>query len=667
MPIENTNSAGLGKIPRSEWKAPDLSLSEEPISLLKPGSDAHSKVLDYLMKRLDHSEDRMVEMQPRWVVAERQTQAYINLEKFEETLKKQNDAGFKPKAVPLIIPYSYATLSTIVTYLLHTFLGRRPIFQVSSHKDSTVDSSRNMETLLQFNADYSRFGRQFLDFLWAGQLYGVQILRTDWADIEREITVSSRAPAMPGLPPEAQSNTTITRSRKRVKIYQGNMSFSQDPFLFFPDSNVPMKEVNRRGEFVFWRTFEPKFQLLLDEDDGILRYVKEGGDSLPKGRHNLLSDRALRARGEGNPGENSANRHGHAETKVAQIDQGTVWIIPRELGLGESTRPEMWLFTVMNRKQIVQAEPMTADHGMHPVAVAEPFSMGPSFGSLGMADFIGPIQNLVSWFFNSHTDNVRKVLNDQIVINPMYVETQDLKESEPGRIIRLKAGAYGIPIRDVIQQLPVTDVTTNHVKDAELLIRIGQMLSGVTENVLGLQDSGGRKTATEVRTTSEAAASRLAAMTRIISSQAMVDLTDQWVSNNQQWLTEDFFLNVVGQEGIENPIWIGPDMINGPFNYPVHDGTLPLDRVALMDVWKEVFGISLQDQELRQKYSIPKMFEWIAELGGARNIESMRLTAQPDAQIQQSAQAGNAATPGEVNAATAQVDPATAFLPQGQV
>jgi hypothetical protein len=75
----------------------------------------------------------------------------------------------------------------------------------------------------------------------------------------------------------------------------------------------------------------------------------------------------------------------------------------------------------------------------------------------------------------------------------------------------------------------------------------------------------------------------------------------------------------------------------------VHDGTLPLDRIAMLDIWKEIMLGVLQDPELRQSYSVPKLFEYIAELGGAKNIKSFRIQQMDQGQMQQQAQAGNLA------------------------
>ena len=65
----------------------------------------------------------------------------------------------------------------------------------------------------------------------------------------------------------------------------------------------------------------------------------------------------------------------------------------------------------------------------------------------------------------------------------------------------------------------------------------------------------------------------------------------------------------------------------------------------MVDVWKEVLQGAMADPELRANYSIPRMFEFTAELAGARNIEGMRLQVQPQSDISAALQAGNLALP----------------------
>jgi hypothetical protein len=609
------------------------------IERLKPESPLHGKVLKHLLTRLEMSEKAMQSFYPRWQINEKKLQAYIDLPDWEKELKAMNDTGAPPKVVSVTIPYSFATMSTIVTYLMQTFTGRKPMFQISSYKKDTADASRYMETALQYQADHTRLIKHLWQFLQDGESYGVGILKTKW---KRETKMRTKYKTEPVLSLWGMSfGGTQQKVREETLTYAGNEVSSVDPYMFFPDPRVPMADVNRRGEFVFWRTYEGAHTLKRAEAAGQLRWVKDAAKTMP---HNLYSgDESSRQILSG--GQSSPHKY-YTQAGVKdfyQIDQGSLEIIPSELGLGTSNRPEKWIFAIANKSQIIQAERLDNDHDMHPVVVSEPYSMGYGFGNAGILDYLGPMQDTLSWFVNSHIDNVRSTMNNMFVVDPSMVEMQDLTNPGAGKIIRLKESHYGRDVRSALSQLQVQDVTRGHIGDFEAFMKLGDSMSSVTDNLRGLQDSGGRKTATEVRTSGEAAASRLAAHSRIISAQAIVDLAEQMSVNTQQNLDQEFYAHLLGDLEAPQQI-IRPDMLVGDFYYPVHDGTLPMDKVAMLDVWKEIFMGVAGDEQLRQEFSVSKIFEHIAELGGAKNIDSFKINVQaagPE-QMAQAAQAGNA-------------------------
>jgi hypothetical protein len=641
------DNKGLGNEDRRSWpKFRPYRDGEEAIDRLKPNSETHRRVLDYITSRIDASERAMQDFYSRWRANEIRVQGYIDLPQYEQQLKEMADTGKPPAAVSVNIPYSFATISTIVTYLLHTFTGRKPMFQVGTHKAETVKAARHMETVLQYQSDHSRMVKQLAQFFNDGEVYGLGVLKCLWNVEQKKRTVYRDRTRYGFL--NIPLGTERVKTREMRTVYEGNVIESIDPFMFFPDPKVPMTEVNRRGEFVFWRDFHGKHVLKRAEANGEIKYVDYAGP-LPRPTNTLGGDESARdllSKGRAFPGSDSEAGRGHlGQTRntadYVQVDQGTIEIIPAELGLGSSEVPQKWIFTILNKSQIVQAEPFDSDHDMHPIVVTEPYSMGYGFGQPGMADFLGPIQDTSSWFINSHMYNVRTAINNMFVVDPSMVELQDLKDPGPGKMIRLKRSAYGQDVRTALQQLNVEDVTGQHIQDLQLFLRMGDELSAVNDNIRGIQAEGGRKTATEVRTAGEAAASRLASHAKIISSQAIVDLTEMMSLNTQQFLEMEFFLRIVGQEGMADPIRISPEMLVGDFHFPIHDGTLPLDRVALLDVWKEIFLTVSQDENLRQEFNITKMFDWIAELGGAKNLDSFKVNAQGDGQLQQGAQSGN--------------------------
>jgi hypothetical protein len=156
-----------------------------------------------------------------------------------------------------------------------------------------------------------------------------------------------------------------------------------------------------------------------------------------------------------------------------------------------------------------------------------------------------------------------------------------------------------------------------------------------------MQTPGGRRTATESRITTETGSSRLSAHAKLISSQSITDLTEQMCLNIQQNQSQAFWVQILGEDGIKTPLHIEPQMLVGDFFFPVSDGTLPIDKGALLDVWKEIlFGIA-QDPVLRQQYDLTKVFEWVAELGGAKNISRFKLLEQNAALQEQVKNGGN--------------------------
>lgn len=641
---------GLTTIQNWPKKLTSTELAKKPIERLGEDRQLHDRVKQHVLDRLKLSERMMSRFYARWTLAERQVQAYISLNDYEQILKDQNNQSKSPKVVPFIVPYCYASQATIATYHLHTFGGRRPIFQVGAQKAEAVEPAGKMEVMLQWNADSTRLLLRMWQLINDGLLYGLGVLRTQWKQEKKLRTVWRESAALPVLQMMGLGGKKKVREEKIV--FEGTDTCSVDPFLFFPDPSVPMTEVSRRGEFVIWREYVGKHLLKRDEVNGVFHFV----DRIPQlsqsdreidGGSDGDSNRAILSGGASQPGYQSYTAAG--VMKPIQVDQGTFNIIPAELGLGNSTKVEKWIITLGNKQQIIQCEPFDADHDMHPVVVSEPFGMGFGFGNPGLHDFIGPLQDTMSWFINSHTHNVRTAMNNMFVVDPSMVEMQDLKNPQPGKIIRLKRAAYGQDVRAALNQLQVSDVTRSHVNDLQVILRMGDALTGLNDNVRGLQDSGGRKTATEVRTSGEAAASRLAAMARVLSAQALVDLTEQQSLNFQQYLTEEFYLAVVGQEGRMVPLQISPEMVVGDFHYPVHDGTLPIDRVAMLDLWKEIWMAVENSPVLQQKYDGSEIFEHVAELGGARNLSSFirQQGATPDTtvmgneEVQQQAQAGN--------------------------
>lgn len=617
MPTVDNGSVYKGKV--------DTKVS--PIERLAPGTKHHDWVLEQLTRRIKASEDEMKKFHPRWKVAERKFQAYMSLPKYEQVLKDMNNTGRPPQPAIIVFPYKYAVISTIVTYLARVFCGRKPIWQLGITSPESANNVRKVETVLQYHADYTQLVSRLFQYFLDGELYGVQALRTIWAEDWQNRTTwqkASRAEALMG----GGARSIAVHARKRV--YQGNECTNVDPFMLLPDPSVPMTECPRDGEFLFAREFISKIRLLKAQDDQDIMWVDKA-EPMTFGRDATwydLSNRNLLSGGAAHAGNQVKSKR--TLENIYMFDQGSVNIIPADWGLqadGDPDGPQRFLFGLLNKKQVIQATPLDHNHDEHPFTIGEPYTMGYGFGNPGISDYLGPIQDIMSWFIDSHIYNVRAALQNMFVVDPSRIEMADVKRPGPGKLIRLKPTAIGQDVRTAIFQFPVQDVTRTHMADMQVFQRIGDTVSSISDNVRGVQPTSGRKSATESRITTEAAMGRLSSHAMRISGQSLSRLQRQMTLNLQQYQDEELYLKILGSDAAG---LIGPQGLQGNFVYPTHDGVLPLDKLQNLEVWKEIFLAVQSDPQLRQSYSLPKIFEFIAEMGGAVNITSFKLMPNPD-------------------------------------
>ncbi len=592
---------------------------ESVISKLRPGSKLHSDTLQKLEAMFRYSSGAMANFSNRWGWMEQKIQAYVNQPNYEDLMRElENNRGAPPEPVKVIVPYSYATIHAAATFLATVLLGRRPMFPLMATSGTTADKARYMEMALQANLEATKGYEVLWQFLWDSLVYSFGATRIGWESRDGKV-----------IDIDARGNRTVKTALK----YAGNKLNALDPYASYPDPRVPMHLCNEKGDFFFWSTQQSKMILKDMEKGGIVKWVDEATDRKQQEISNTelpaVADSRRRARigGQGNWLPNPADVVG-----FWTIREGTVRLVPKDWGFGDSDQSELWKFSWTPNKQIIQAEPQGSVHEKHPVVVTEPTTFGHDFGSLSMSDMIGPFQDIISWLVNSRMENVRTTLHNQFVADPARIEMQDLRSPAAGKVIRLKQAAMGTPVNEAIRQLIVMDNTQGHINDIQLLRAMADSITGVNDNLRGIQTGSSRKSATEARMSMQAGASRLSQLAVRISSQGFMGLAEQMIQNIQQFMPNEMWTEMTGDDGKPFSQLLTPSMITGTFQYQISDGSLPFDKQALVEVWKELLLGVASDPELRARYDLGQIFDYTAELGGAKNIDSFKRqsTGQPN-------------------------------------
>lgn len=599
-------------------------------------SQQHRFIVEAVLKRRDFSRDKMRERHRAWKKNEESFIAYMPEKDVDKQRRHLREVGGEPQFTTLKIPFDYAVLMSAHTYWTSVFLGRNPVFQYQGRHGAAEDKVLAVEAMMDYQMTAGRMLPQLYIWLLDVGKYGLAIAGSHWSS--EKIIVNREVETQDTFLGVDLGTTQVEMKRFVMDGYQGNKLYNVRPWDFFPDPRVPIGRM-QEGEFCG-------------------RYTQVGWNHMTKmaaaGNYfNINVVRAQRHAAAGNRDRGSENVSQPVTSSNATgfgldiMDMQTIdllemyiELIPRDWGLGDSGYPEKWIFVIANDQVVVAARPLGDYHNKFPFYVLEYEPDGYAMFKRGLLEIVGPMTDVITWLINTHFYNTRKSLNDMFIVDPSKIVMKDLKDPEPGKIIRLKEEMYGQDVRNAIWQLPVNNVTQQHLQDTGILSSLIQRVSGVNDNIMGLLDQGGRKTATEVRTSSSFGVNRLKTVAEWLSAtgfsdmaQTLLQMTQQHYSSREKLrLAGDFFLH----PGAAKELEVTPESIQGFFDFTGVDGTLPVDRFAQVNMWTQLLQQMAQSPQVLAEYDLSRIFAWVAQLGGLKNIHRFKVEiVEPEKLIQQ--------------------------------
>jgi hypothetical protein len=444
----------------------------------------------------------------------------------------------------------------------------------------------------------------------------------------------------------ATGKVQMYQTTQEIIGYQGNRVYNISPYDFFPDPRVPVGRF-QEGEYCGVRKRLGWNAILAREDQGYYNSnVKRLKDHATAGPETDGSQQLRRPDFASPLFEDSVEGKEVTHPAGAVVIEVYVRLVPDEWGVGTTKYPQIWCFTITDDLGlIIGASPLGLIHGRFPIDVAEMELEAYSVLNRGLPEIIEPIQNTVDWLLNTHFYNVRAAVNNQFILDPSKIVAKDAKSSGPGFVWRLRPEAYGSDLTKIFTQIPVQDVTRQHMNDLSAMFTLGERTLGVNEQIMGgLSGGSSRKTATEVRTSTTFGVNRLKTIAEYISSTAFSSHSQKLVQSTQQFYTGQEMFRIAGSLMLEakNMIQVTPEDIAGFYSFVPVDGTLPVDRMAQANLWKEILGsLRMMPPNVAMSYDFSRIFAWVASLAGLKNINQFRIQVVPDAQLQAQAQAGN--------------------------
>ena len=116
------------------------------------------------------------------------------------------------------------------------------------------------------------------------------------------------------------------------------------------------------------------------------------------------------------------------------------------------------------------------------------------------------------------------------------------------------------------------------------------------------------------------------------------------ISNTQQYYDDAREFKIAGELSDElRKRVITPEDIVGQYNFVPVDGTMPIDRFAQANLWKELFAglASMQEKGIDTGFDLSKIFAYTAQLAGAKNINQFKVNVVDDEQLERDIDRGN--------------------------
>lgn len=502
-----------------------------------------------------------------------------------------------------MLPMTATQITTMATFVAQTLYGDDAPHKVTGRGPDDDLAAEHMNQLLRWNAEQQP--TYLLGYLWVQDIltYNRGIFYNSWQPIyelqvENEVVEDSTDLDEAGKPRQFQ------RPKKTRVPVGGFVKYELvSPYDFVCDPSLPLWRM-QDGRFaghrtlVSWQELQRRSKLPPDDPAYVLPSAVErlkkkdkagvGTTTGPTTTNTSTASGAAkdslvsrtsweRARSTNPQGAETANSD---DPGMVEAHEMYIRCVPADNELGESTDSTVYQVLLGNRNIVLAINDSPLQHDQFPYSVAEGRPSGYYQFSPSWVMILKALQDYVDYFKNRRQQAIGRTLGNIFIARPEKCNLTDfLNPDKEGLIIPVVDGMTD-RLDDIIKQVPINDVTKDFHNEMMKLVGFSETVTGANSNMQGQVE--GDSTATEFAGTQQMSAGRMSSVARMISVQGIVPQTRQIASNFQQFLTLpmsirfvpsalDTPINLFGKRALD----ITPDVIQGRFDYVVHDGALP--------------------------------------------------------------------------------------------
>lgn len=600
---------------------------------------------EYCRKLVKRSRTDMSQKYPAW---DSNNDTYRGLREADDEDIEAREHNEPEKQV---IPMTYAQIQTFVAFQFMLYRQGPHFFDQKSTGTEDFPLRESIGETLDRDLRQNRWPTRLYQSLLDVGRFSLAPIKSTWV---RETQWVPTLPTNGG----AQVGMVSVGQTREVTKYHGNKVENVDPYRFFPDTRKTMAHWYE-GEFVADEEEIHKETLVQWERQRIVagtKFIEPMTERLWNKRGGQTRLPTLKKRVE------SGMRDNDNDFPVL-LTTIQVNLIPNEWDLGPEQYPMKWLVQLANDNRVIRADRLGYIHDSWTYDLIQ-FSpdmqqqVNESLADIGFA-----LQDVNSYIINSRLQSIRKSIENNLVVDQSAVDMDSLESRNPYILVTKSAARMGV--NKFVQQLPYVDATASHMNDAQTLMNILQMITGINENSMG-QFHGGRRSATEARSVNSGASARLRMVGQIMWNDGYAQLGDKMLTNQRQALDIDSFAKILGEttDGVAELYQhfkpTDPAELIGNWDYFTMDSTTEIEKGLLAQSLQELVVGMLGSPEGASmlNFNMSALVREILHLKGVENVDRFALDkalANGDLEAQQQLESiiaaasaqGPAGVPGE--------------------
>lgn len=563
----------------------------------------YTKLLDYLVGRIDFSKDARCKYLPVFKYIDREYMGYLKRDDDDQkrAIDNINATGLKPTDEKLSLIFSQ--MDEAITFLLTVLAPDDAMYSAIAPSDKQP-AAKGFAALMNIHDEIFGHYENIAMFLLDCVKYNLGAFGVDWEEVTGNTVENSKT----------QTGIEIVNK----VIATGNKLTSFDPYNLLLDPTVAPVKISTEGEYFGVIELHNEFRLKLMKKAGILTNIDRFITTEPVQKyyeeHEQVRDDYIDVKHSTDWVHiltGGARESLKSTSKAFEIIKVCIRLIPKEFGLSKSEDYEIWRFSLGSDVDILHAEHLENAHNMLPINIAMPVIDHFKLQTKGFAERLIPYQRFGSFIWNTHQRAVRKrlyglTIYDQNVIPQLAQSHVDMT----GGKIPANMSGMQTDIKKHITQFTDGPDTTNSLENISLMRDLMQNIlpTDLLKQVTNLQ----RATQYQAASVVQAGSKRNLKIAKLVNSQAMTGSRQMQMLNIFQFQET---IEIITQQG--ELITADPkEFRDGNIQFTISDGLRGLDRFALQLHMKEMFNTIVQSQQASSQADVMALANHLSSLFG---------------------------------------------------